>query len=160
MSKPLMPDMSPLICPINDLYKTEGKENIAPISPQKSDKWELKGSTFIAPYKDRENSASNMEKEVAKSKGKDLRNMEYSVAKDSLYFREIMRKKHMLMQKELLTKVTWQPLPSKAPTKKEASDVHLAAKAATKVAAKAKVAAQGKGKIKKSKSYRLGIVAL
>ena len=65
----------------------------------------------------------------------------------------------MPTQKELLTRVTWPPIPSKAPTKTKTSDVHLTAKAVTKAAAKTRVAAQGAGKMK-VKKYQLGIVAL
>ena len=160
MSKPMTPIMSPIIHPINDLYTTGSKENIALINSNKSNKQGPKGSKFIAPYKDRE----NRQKGVAKSKGKDwskISKIECRAVKDSLYFRKIMRKKKMPTQKELLTKVTQQPIPCKAHIKKGTTDVHLAAKATTKAMAKAKAAAKvGKGKLKRGKQYWLGIVAL
>ena len=90
--------MSPIIHPINDLYTTGDNENVALINSNKSDQQGPKGSMFIAPNKERK----NREKEVAKSKGKDLgkiSKIEYKVAKDSLHFREIMRKKQILTQK-------------------------------------------------------------
>ena len=111
ISKPPTPDMSSIICPIKDLYTIEGKENIAPINPN-SDKQRPKGSKFIALYKDRENSASKKE-EIVKSYGKDLSKIgkiKYRVAKDSLYCREIIKKKWTPAQKELLIKAT-QPSP-------------------------------------------------
>ena len=58
----------------------------------KSDKQGSEGRKFKAPYKDRDTSASKIE-EVAKSKGKDVRKIKYSVTNDYLYFREIMREK-------------------------------------------------------------------
>ena len=53
ISKPLTPDMSSVICPIKDLHTIGGKENIAPINQNNSDKQGLKGSKFIAPHKHR-----------------------------------------------------------------------------------------------------------
>ena len=144
--------MSPIICLIKDIYTIEGKENIAPINPNNSDKQGSKCSKFIAAYKDRENSASKKE-EIVKSRGKDLSKIgkiKYRVAKDFLYCREIRRKKRTPAQKELLLKVTWQSLPTKVPIKMGKADIHLAAKAAAKVMAKAKV---GTGKWKKRKQY-------
>ena len=60
-SKPLTPDMSPIICQTNDLYAMKGKENIAPINVNNSDIQGPESNKFIAPYKDRGNSASRKE---------------------------------------------------------------------------------------------------
>ena len=87
--------MSPIICPTNDLHAMTGKENIAPINVNNNDTQHPKGDKFIAPYKDRRNSASKKE-EIAMSRGKDLSKIckfKYKVAKDSLYCREIMRRR-------------------------------------------------------------------
>ena len=52
-SKPLTPDMSPIIHPTNDLYEMKGKENVVPFNVNNSDIQGPKSNKFIAPYKDR-----------------------------------------------------------------------------------------------------------
>ena len=64
MSKPLTSDLSCTIHTINDLYKTEGKEDVGPISLKNSDKQGSEDSKFKTPYKDRANIASKIGKEV------------------------------------------------------------------------------------------------
>ena len=149
MFKPLIPDMSPIIHPINYLYITDGKENVAPISTKKSDKQWSEGSKFKTPYKDRKNSASKIKKEVAKSKGKDLRKIKYSVAKDSLYFREIMRIKQNLYRKSCSLGLPGNHFHPRLPPRQELWTC-LTAKATTKAASKARIAAQGAGRVKRS----------
>ena len=80
------------------------------------------------------------------------------------------RKKQMLKQKDLLAMATWQPIPSKAPTKTGTSlaaqeltdkqNAYLTMKATTKAAARVRKAAPGTRGVKKVRKYQLGTLAL